>query len=212
MRLDIVPVQLGVVLQDTFLFDGTIRENIAFARPGATEEQVLEACRIARVENSRSASRKIRHHRGGARGKAFRRAAAAGVDRPRHPGRPGILILDEATSSLDSESEAAIQEGLSYLMKGRTTFVIAHRLSTIRRADLILVVEDGRIVERGTHQSLYDLQGRYYDLYTRQHGIEANLFLAPGEGDSVPEAEEKARGLRGVAAPTPASIFGGGTA
>ena len=98
---------------------------------------------------------------------------------------PRILILDEATSSLDSESEALIQEGLSYLMQGRTTFVIAHRLSTIRRADQILVVEDGRIVERGTHQSLFDLGGRYYELYTKQHGIEQNLFLAPGEGDTV---------------------------
>ena len=96
---------------------------------------------------------------------------------------PRILILDEATCSLDSESEAAIQEGLAYLMKGRTTFVIAHRLSTIRRAEQILVVEAGRIVERGTHDSLYAAQGRYYDLYTRQHGIDANLFLAPGEGD-----------------------------
>jgi ABC-type multidrug transport system fused ATPase/permease subunit len=98
---------------------------------------------------------------------------------------PRILILDEATSSLDSESEALIQEGLQYLMKGRTTFVIAHRLSTIRRADQILVVEGGRIVERGTHESLYALRGRYYDLYTRQHGVDANLFLAPGEGASV---------------------------
>ena len=98
---------------------------------------------------------------------------------------PRILILDEATSSLDSESEALIQEGLKYLMKGRTTFVIAHRLSTIRRADQILVVEGGRIVERGTHEELYAMGGRYWDLYTRQHGLEANLFLAPGEGDSV---------------------------
>jgi subfamily B ATP-binding cassette protein MsbA len=100
---------------------------------------------------------------------------------------PRILILDEATSSLDSESEALIQEGLKYLMKGRTTFVIAHRLSTIRRADQILVVEAGRIVERGTHESLYALHGRYWDLYTRQHGVEMNMFLAPGEGDKVEE-------------------------
>jgi ABC-type transport system involved in cytochrome bd biosynthesis fused ATPase/permease subunit len=99
------------------------------------------------------------------------------------------LILDEATSSLDSESEALIQEGLNVLMHGRTTFVIAHRLSTIRRADQILVVEQGRVVERGTHGSLYALGGRYWDLYTRQHGVEANLFLAPGEGDSVPEQD-----------------------
>ena len=97
---------------------------------------------------------------------------------------PRILILDEATSSLDSESEALIQEGLRYLMKGRTTFVIAHRLSTIRRADQILVVEDGEIKERGTHEQLYALEGRYWDLYTKQHGLEKNLFLAPGEGDS----------------------------
>jgi subfamily B ATP-binding cassette protein MsbA len=95
------------------------------------------------------------------------------------------LILDEATSSLDSESEALIQEGLSYLMKGRTTFVIAHRLSTIRRADQILVVEEGLIVERGDHQQLYAAQGRYRELYDRQHGLEANLFLAPGEGDKI---------------------------
>ncbi len=99
---------------------------------------------------------------------------------------PRILILDEATSSLDSESEALIQEGLRYLMRGRTTFVIAHRLSTVRRADQILVIEAGRIVERGTHESLYAAGGRYYDLYTKQHGVETNLFLAPGEGSSAP--------------------------
>ena len=102
---------------------------------------------------------------------------------------PRILILDEATSSLDSESESMIQHGLSYLMQGRTTFVIAHRLSTIRRAEQILVVERGEIVERGTHESLYALGGRYYDLYTRQHGLETNLFLAPGEGDKVDDPE-----------------------
>jgi subfamily B ATP-binding cassette protein MsbA len=96
---------------------------------------------------------------------------------------PRILILDEATSSLDSESEALIQQGLAYLMQGRTTFVIAHRLSTIRRADQILVIEQGRIIERGTHDQLYELRGRYYELYTRQHGLQQNLFLAPGEGD-----------------------------
>ena len=98
---------------------------------------------------------------------------------------PRILILDEATSSLDSESEAMIQNGLNFLMKGRTTFVIAHRLSTIRRADQILVIEQGTIVERGTHESLYQINGRYHDLYTRQHGIATNLFLAPGEGDKI---------------------------
>jgi subfamily B ATP-binding cassette protein MsbA len=107
---------------------------------------------------------------------------------------PRILILDEATSNLDSESEGMIQDGLRYLMQGRTTFVIAHRLSTIRRADQILVVETGRIVERGTHPELYAARGRYYDLYTKQHGIEANLFLAPGEGDDQAAADAAARG------------------
>ena len=107
---------------------------------------------------------------------------------------PRILILDEATSSLDSESEALIQEGLRYLMRGRTTFVIAHRLSTVRRADQILVVEAGRIVERGTHESLYAAGGRYYDLYTKQHGVETNLFLAPGEGGAAPGEHEPADG------------------
>ena len=100
---------------------------------------------------------------------------------------PRILILDEATSSLDSESEALIQEGLAELMKGRTTFVIAHRLSTIRRADAILVVEAGRIVERGQHEELLARGGRYADLYTRQYGLEANLFLNPGENVRVEE-------------------------
>ena len=112
---------------------------------------------------------------------------------------PRVLILDEATSSLDSESEALIQEGLSYLMRGRTTFVIAHRLSTIRRADQIFVVETGHIVERGTHESLFATHGRYYDLYTRQHGLEMNLFLAPGEGDRVPEQAEESEVKNGNA-------------
>jgi ABC-type multidrug transport system fused ATPase/permease subunit len=102
---------------------------------------------------------------------------------------PRILILDEATSSLDSESEMLIQEGLAQLMRGRTTFVIAHRLSTIRRADQILVVEGGKIVERGTHSTLYAQAGRYRDLYDKQHGLEANLFLAAGEGE-IPEPAE----------------------
>ncbi len=188
VRLDTYRTQLGVVLQDTFLFDGSIEENIAFARPGATKEQILEACRIARVDEFAETfelkydtivgERGVKLSGGQRQRVSIARAILAD---------PRILILDEATSSLDSESEAMIQEGLKYLMKGRTTFVIAHRLSTIRRADQILVVEGGRIVERGTHDSLYALNGRYWDLYTRQHGVEANLFLAPGEGDAVVE-------------------------
>ncbi len=212
LSLSAYRTQLGVVLQDTFLFDGTIRENIGFARPNATEEQILAACRIARVDEFAEKFEKQYETIVGERGVKLSGGQRQRVSIARAIlADPRILILDEATSSLDSESEAAIQEGLAYLMKGRTTFVIAHRLSTIRRAEQILVVEAGRIVERGTHDSLYDLHGRYYDLYTRQHGIDANLFLAPGEGDSIPEAAQKV-GVRGAAPPTAASILRGGTA
>jgi subfamily B ATP-binding cassette protein MsbA len=211
VRLDAFRTQLGVVLQDTFLFDGTIRENIAFARPDATEDHIQTACRIARVDEFAEKFEKQYDTIVGERGVKLSGGQRQRVSIARAIlADPRILILDEATSSLDSESEAAIQEGLSYLMKGRTTFVIAHRLSTIRRAEQILVVEEGRIVERGTHQSLYDLQGRYYDLYTRQHGIDSNLFLAPGEGDAVPEPVEAPK-LRAAAPPTAASLLGGGT-
>ena len=193
VRLDSYRTQLGVVLQDTFLFDGSIEENIAFARPNATKEQILEACRIARVDEFAENFEKKYDTVVGERGVKLSGGQRQRVSIARAIlADPRILILDEATSSLDSESEALIQEGLKYLMKGRTTFVIAHRLSTIRRADQILVVEAGRIVERGTHESLYALGGRYWDLYTRQHGLEANLFLAPGEGDSIPESEKAA--------------------
>jgi subfamily B ATP-binding cassette protein MsbA len=151
----------------------------------ASEEQILRACKIARVDEFADSfpdkydtivgERGVKLSGGQRQRLSIARAILAD---------PRILILDEATSSLDSESEAMIQEGLSYLMQGRTTFVIAHRLSTIRRADQILVLEAGRIVERGTHDSLYGRGGRYYDLYTRQYGLEKNLFLAPFE-DSV---------------------------
>jgi ABC-type multidrug transport system fused ATPase/permease subunit len=186
VRLDSFRTRLGVVLQESFLFDGTIRENVAFSRPDASEEQIMRACRIARVDEFAETfadkydtvvgERGVKLSGGQRQRISIARAILA---------EPRILILDEATSSLDSESEQLIQQGLSYLMHGRTTFVIAHRLSTIRRADQIMVMEQGKIVERGTHAELYAAHGRYYDLYTRQHGVEENLFLAPGEGDAV---------------------------
>jgi ABC-type multidrug transport system fused ATPase/permease subunit len=191
--LDSYRTQLGVVLQDTFLFDGTIEENVAFARPEASKEQILEACRIARVDEFAESFENGYDTIVGERGVKLSGGQRQRVSIARAIlADPRILILDEATSSLDSESEALIQEGLRYLMAGRTTFVIAHRLSTIRRADQILVVEAGRIVERGTHEQLYAIGGRYWDLYTRQHGVEANLFLAPGEGDKVEEPKNGA--------------------
>lgn len=195
VRLDSYRTQLGVVLQETFLFDGTIRENVAFSRPNAGEEEILAACRIARVDEFAEAfdgkydtvvgERGVKLSGGQRQRVSIARAILAD---------PRILILDEATSSLDSESEAFIQEGLRYLMRGRTTFVIAHRLSTVRRADQILVLEAGRIVERGTHASLYAGGGRYFDLYTKQHGLESNLFLAPGEGNGEPAETADANG------------------
>jgi ABC-type multidrug transport system fused ATPase/permease subunit len=182
VQLDSFRTQLGVVLQDSFLFDGTIRENVAFGRSGASEQEILEACRIARVDEF---AEKLEGKYGtlvGERGVKLSGGQKQRVSIARAIlADPRILILDEATSSLDSEAEALIQEGLRYLMRGRTTFVIAHRLSTIRRADQILVFESGRIIEHGKHESLYAAGGRYYDLYTKQHGLQTNLFLAPGE-------------------------------
>jgi ABC-type multidrug transport system fused ATPase/permease subunit len=208
VRLDSYRSGLGVVLQDSFLFDGSIHDNIAFSRPDATEEEIMQACRIAHVDEFAErfpdkyatiiGERGVKLSGGQKQRVSIARAVLAD---------PRILILDEATSSLDSESEAYIQQGLKYLMEGRTTFVIAHRLSTIRQADQILVVEAGRIVERGKHEELLALQGRYYDLYTRQHGLETNLFLAPGEGDKVEERNGVSG--RGAAVPDPISLIRG---
>jgi subfamily B ATP-binding cassette protein MsbA len=163
---------LGVVLQDEFLFDGTIRENILFARPEATEKEMLEAVQAANVSefvdrfdeglDTIIGERGVKLSGGQRQRVAIARAILA---------NPKILILDEATSNLDTESEQYIQESLAHLMRGRTTFVIAHRLSTIRRADQILVIEDGQIVEQGTHDVLILKKGRYYQLYTYQARI-----------------------------------------
>ena len=190
VRLDSYRSQLGVVLQDNFLFDGTIKENILFGRPSATDNDVLVAAQIARVDefalkldngfDTIVGERGVKLSGGQRQRVAIARAILAD---------PRILILDEATSSLDTESEAMIQEGLGALMKGRTTFVIAHRLSTIRSADQILVLEEGVIVERGNHRELLARSGRYFDLYMRQAGLEANRFINPGEKEPEPDVE-----------------------
>jgi ABC-type multidrug transport system fused ATPase/permease subunit len=208
VRLDSYRRQLGVVLQDTFLFDGTIRENVSFSRPEASDEEVLRACRLARVDEFAEQFEKGYDTVVGERGVKLSGGQRQRVSIARAIlADPRILILDEATSSLDSESEALIQEGLSHLMRGRTTFVIAHRLSTIRRAEQILVVEAGQVQERGTHASLYAARGRYYEMYTRQHGVESNLFLAPGEGDRVPVPEDETK-TEGAALANPLRLLG----
>jgi subfamily B ATP-binding cassette protein MsbA len=200
VKLSSYRTQLGVVLQETFLFDGTIRENVAYGRPTASEEEILAACRIARVDEFAEGFEKKYDTIVGERGVRLSGGQKQRVSIARAIlANPRILIVDEATSSLDSESESLIQEGLRYLMRGRTTFVIAHRLSTIRRAEQILVVQDGRILERGTHETLYAAQGRYYELYTKQHAVETNLFLAPGEGDTKEPSEAGEIGGNGAA-------------
>jgi len=179
--------QLGVVLQDNFLFDGTIAENIAFSHPHATRDDIVAASRVAHCEefingfadgyDTVVGERGVKLSGGQRQRVAIARAILA---------EPKILILDEATSSLDSESEAMIQDGLQSLRRGRTTFVIAHRLSTIRSADQILVLEGGEIVERGTHEELLAADGRYKQLYDKQYRFERNQFINPGE-DFTPE-------------------------
>jgi ABC-type multidrug transport system fused ATPase/permease subunit len=189
--------QLGVVLQDNFLFDGTIAANIRYGRPDATDEAIREVSRIAHADEfiekfpdkyqTVVGERGVKLSGGQRQRVAIARAILAD---------PRILVLDEATSSLDSESEALIQDGLRALRRGRTTFVIAHRLSTIRSADQILVLEEGRIVERGTHDELLEAGGRYRQLYDKQYRFERDRFINPGE-DFTPELPK---------APTPAPV------
>ena len=177
---------LGVVMQDNFLFDGTIRENIAFAHPSATDAEIREAARIAHCDefierfdrqyDTVVGERGVKLSGGQRQRVGIARAILA---------NPRVLILDEATSSLDSEAEALIQDGLRALRRGRTTFVIAHRLSTIRSADQILVLDDGEIVERGTHVQLMALDGLYRRLYEKQHGLMKDLYINPGEEPAV---------------------------
>lgn len=193
VRLDSYRTQLGIVLQDPFLFDGTIRENVAFARPAAGEREILSACHIACVDEFVTSLDKGYGTFVGERGVKLSGGQKQRISIARAIlADPRILILDEATSSLDSESEAFIQEGLRYLMRGRTTFVIAHRLSTTRQADQILVLEGGSIIERGRHETLYATQGRYYSLYTKQYGLESNILLGGGEKGESQASEVRA--------------------
>lgn len=186
VRFDSYRPMLGVVLQESFLFAGTIRENVAFSRPDATEEEVLHACAIAHVDEFAERFKDKYDTIIGERGVKLSGGQRQRVSLARAIlADPKILILDEATSSLDSESEMFIQQGLKYLMRGRTTFVIAHRLSTVRQADQILVVESGRVVERGTHRSLQEQQGRYFELYNKQYGLESDLLRDPSEENST---------------------------
>ena len=180
---------LGVVLQDNFLFDGTIAENIAYAKPHATREEIKAVSRIAHCDEFIEAFEKQYDTIVGERGVRLSGGQRQRVSIARAIlANPRILILDEATSSLDSESEAMIQDGLRSLRQGRTTFVIAHRLSTIQSADQILVLEAGDIVERGTHEALLAKNGRYRQLYDKQYRFERDRFINPGE-DFTPEPE-----------------------
>ena len=195
LRLRDYRSHLGVVLQDNFLFDGTIAENVAFSRPEATREEVEAACRTAHCDefvrgfekglDTVVGERGVKLSGGQRQRVAIARALLA---------RPRILVLDEATSSLDSESEAMIQDGLKTLRRSRTTFVIAHRLSTIRSADQILVIEGGEIVERGTHPELLARNGRYRELHDRQHAFESERFVNPGEELPTPVDRGEADG------------------
>ena len=172
--------QIGIVLQDTFLFSTTVMENIRFGRPDATDEEVIAAAKLANadafIERLPEKYQTVLGERGSGLCQGQRQllsiARAALAD-------PRILILDEATSSVDTRTERLIQKAFDELLKGRTSFVIAHRLSTIRNADMILVLKDGQIVERGKHDELLDKKGVYYDLYMSQFKKQEEVAVSP---------------------------------
>src|ERR1043166_2022417 len=174
--------QIGIVLQDTFLFSTTVMENVRFGRPNATDEEVMEAIKLANadsfIERLPNKYQTVLGERGSGLSQGQRQllsiARAALAD-------PRILILDEATSSVDTRTERLIQRALEELLRGRTSFVVAHRLSTIRHADQVLALKDGEIVERGTHDELLAARGFYYELYNSQFRREADL------SDAVPD-------------------------
>jgi subfamily B ATP-binding cassette protein MsbA len=194
LRLRDYRSNVGVVMQDNFLFDGSVRDNIAFSKPGATDEEIRFAAHVAHCDefvdrfekgyDTIVGERGVKLSGGQRQRVAIARAVLAD---------PRILILDEATSSLDSESEAMIRDGLRSLRRGRTTFVIAHRLSTIESADQILVLEAGQIVERGTHRELIALNGRYRALYEKQYGVEKDKFINDGEDFSIIASKDTIR-------------------
>jgi subfamily B ATP-binding cassette protein MsbA len=208
LRLSSYRRHLAVVLQETFLFDGTIRENVALSRPEASEDQIIAACRVARVDDFARTlpdgydtvvgERGVRLSGGQKQRVSIARAILS---------NPRILILDEATSSVDSVSEALIQEALTSLMKGRTTFVIAHRLSTIRRADQILVLDNGHIVERGTHESLLAAGSLYAQLcltqYERERTAAARAPEPVGTAIVVPRPPTEGADLTAWSSPFP---------
>ena len=196
VRLDSYRSQLGVVFQESLLFDGTIRDNVTFSRLDATGAAIQRACETAHLKefvdrlaggyDTVDGEPGVRLSGGQRRCVPIARAVLAD---------PGVLILDEVTLSVDSESESLIQQGLADLMRGRTTLVIAHRLSTIRRADQILVIEGGRIVERGNHATLHAARGRYYQLYERQHRFDSDVLVFD---DEMPRCDENATAANGA--------------